>query len=616
MSIEKEEPEETKPVPKEEGNDSKEGRQKGHRKFSAKVVLLSLPSMKELFEKVLGYDFERQTYTGYTAYLSRVITFLSCKNSNNGYSLVGGRFVQESDGFLPESDQPNLINTAVRCVREQTGLDLSPCCKWISIGTFVYNRNDTLGNAAVYEYTTVFLPDVWSLFEAENKAANQKTEELKTEELKVEKEEKGTSNVIGKDDALLDSSSCEDDPNTAQEETLLPSDGDNELLSRINDLKVADLKNELSARGVEFARNAKKADLVVLLKESLSAPPSQDSEEQVAIPSQTPVETVEAVGTVEAVETELCVAPKEQVEEDIQKLPSLKRPASDDPQSDTPKKTKTESLKKVNISGSTIELLEYIPLTTTTLYQALMHHKNDHFELSVTAELLREGIIRHLACFIAACLQANSSSIKGAEKSSNEARKKPPTLVHLYLSFFDERHMGYVWAEDILQLLNCVGFRFSRKTWSALTSDLDKVHYRTLEPPTATISYSLPRPPLESSSQSERPSSVFTKNGVVYDICNLIEQSEQFSKSQVVVKDLQSVIVEKAKLLADYEMKQKKMASAIDKQNDQICDLKREREEQKKRSEDLKKLLEAALSSLSQGLKIVRDKEPHEKDKA
>ncbi len=36
--------------------------------------------------------------------------------------------------------EPNLIQTAIRVVWEQTGMNLSKCSKWKLIATFVYNR--------------------------------------------------------------------------------------------------------------------------------------------------------------------------------------------------------------------------------------------------------------------------------------------------------------------------------------------------------------------------------------------------------------------------------------------------------------------------------------------
>lgn len=68
-------------------------------KYGVKVILLSLPSMISLYENVYGYDFDKQTISGYTTPLNKNLSFLSFRNQNDGYSLIGGKFNRELDGF-------------------------------------------------------------------------------------------------------------------------------------------------------------------------------------------------------------------------------------------------------------------------------------------------------------------------------------------------------------------------------------------------------------------------------------------------------------------------------------------------------------------------------------
>lgn len=68
------------------------------------------------------------------------------------------------------------------------------------------------------------------------------------------------------------------------------------------------------------------------------------------------------------------------------------------------------------------------------------------------------------------------------------------------------------------------------------------------------------------------------KDGVLYDLDNLIEQGKRFSKAQIQLQELSERLDEKEKQVSDFETKQKKMTSAIEKQNDEICALKREKE--------------------------------------
>lgn len=69
-------------------------------KYGVKVVMLSLPSLTEFYEEVCGYDFTKQITRNHNTYFNRLVSFISFKNQNNGYSLVGGKFNLELDGFL------------------------------------------------------------------------------------------------------------------------------------------------------------------------------------------------------------------------------------------------------------------------------------------------------------------------------------------------------------------------------------------------------------------------------------------------------------------------------------------------------------------------------------
>ena len=92
-----------------------------------------------------------------------MFSFLCSKNHNEGLALIGGKFDSSLDGFLDNSQNPNLIATAIRCVKQQTGIDLSLCKRWKHIISFVYNRDDSLAKDAPLEFSYIFLPDVWSI---------------------------------------------------------------------------------------------------------------------------------------------------------------------------------------------------------------------------------------------------------------------------------------------------------------------------------------------------------------------------------------------------------------------------------------------------------------------
>ena len=62
---------------------------------------------------------------------------------------------------------------------------------------------------------------------------------------------------------------------------------------------------------------------------------------------------------------------------------------------------------------------------------------------------------------------------------------------------------------------------------------------------------------------------------------------------------------EKTNSLTDYESRQKKMSSAIEKQNEEICSMKREKDSLSRKNEELKKIIESTLESLNRGMKLM-----------
>lgn len=110
-------------------------------KFNVKVLMIQLPQIVDIYEKIFGNDFDAINSLGKSklVHFNRVISMLVAKNANDGYSLIGGKFVRHLDGLLANGE-PNLIATAIRVVKEQTGLNLSGCKEWKGFASFVYNK--------------------------------------------------------------------------------------------------------------------------------------------------------------------------------------------------------------------------------------------------------------------------------------------------------------------------------------------------------------------------------------------------------------------------------------------------------------------------------------------
>ncbi|XP_070808348.1 cell cycle and apoptosis regulator protein 2 [Pituophis catenifer annectens] len=127
--------------------------------FSAKVLLLSSPGIEELYRNCLLYIEEPSDQREIPEHPTKQIKFLLEKKADE-LVLLGGEWSPSLDGADPATSPTVLIRTAIRCVKAQIGLDLSPCTKWYRFAEFRYLRE---GNPSYQEQTVVFLPDIWSL---------------------------------------------------------------------------------------------------------------------------------------------------------------------------------------------------------------------------------------------------------------------------------------------------------------------------------------------------------------------------------------------------------------------------------------------------------------------
>uniref|UniRef100_A0A8C5S1N5 Cell cycle and apoptosis regulator 2 n=1 Tax=Laticauda laticaudata TaxID=8630 RepID=A0A8C5S1N5_LATLA len=127
--------------------------------FSSKVLLLSSPGIEEFYRNCLLYIEEPSDQREIPEHPTKQIKFLLGKKAEE-LLLVGGEWSPCLDGADPATNPTVLIHTAIRCVKAQIGLDLSPCMKWYRLAEFRYLRE---GNPSYQEQTVVFLPDIWSL---------------------------------------------------------------------------------------------------------------------------------------------------------------------------------------------------------------------------------------------------------------------------------------------------------------------------------------------------------------------------------------------------------------------------------------------------------------------
>ncbi|KAL3177290.1 hypothetical protein MRX96_009973 [Rhipicephalus microplus] len=94
--------------------------------FSAKVMLLSSPSLEELYQQTCALA-EDESRSGTAMHPARVLSFLVGLKGKSETVAIGGPWSPSLDGPNPDSDPQTLIRTAVRTCRALTGIDLSAC---------------------------------------------------------------------------------------------------------------------------------------------------------------------------------------------------------------------------------------------------------------------------------------------------------------------------------------------------------------------------------------------------------------------------------------------------------------------------------------------------------
>ncbi|KAI1309490.1 Cell cycle and apoptosis regulator protein 2 [Halotydeus destructor] len=698
-------------------------------RYGVKVLLLSLPSMAEIYERVIGLDKENKMNSkAYHLYFNKLISLLCIRSYNDGHSFVGGKYNVELDGFFDGTETPNLIATAVRCTKAQTGIDLSPCKKWVNIATFAYNRDESVEPEAELDYSVVYIPDVWSLLDkklsinsepsfvksesidatvesaAENETVNISTADDKVDcgsgledasNMLIENQQQTVAEIVVQPTPATNEASSyeiafEPDVSSLNDSSLVINEGDTadssaisatdqsmdtdlepaaatvrapsaalqemrDFLDNIGELKVVDLRNELKKRDYKIDKQ-KKADLVILLTDlvekeiaqessaigdeaSPSAAVNANTEEQDhvedtvddSVVKSEPIEEPIIVPVIEAsvgsgdvsnvAEPSVVVTSDvvenvtsvngDQLSQSVSSAGSSKRKLdADSPQEPEAKKTKVSPEKSQNskvVVEPGVIVAKGDSLDVVTLFQVLGHRKYDHFELIVTAELLRESLVYHFANYVLSCLIFNKPLTKSSDSTDAEGKTVTNAYALLAFSYFDSNHCGYIVTDDLLKVLHNCGFSISKKGWSSLVGDNDKIYYRSLNEPDKIFDFKHIDPLSVSSGETgstkSHGSAVFMRNGSVYDIIKLIEQSEDDEKMKASFDDklkaLQVKLDAQKEQITEFETRHKKMTSAVGTQNDEICSLKREKEALRVKHEDLLKLVDGFMGNIT-----------------
>ncbi|TRY88147.1 hypothetical protein DNTS_029452 [Danionella cerebrum] len=93
--------------------------------FAVRVLLLSLPCLKEMFAVCCNLSEDGENLK------QKPFMLVDCGGE---LRLPGGSWFPEADGTSPGEDGLTLVNTAIRCLRDQTGFDLSACTRRVESG--------------------------------------------------------------------------------------------------------------------------------------------------------------------------------------------------------------------------------------------------------------------------------------------------------------------------------------------------------------------------------------------------------------------------------------------------------------------------------------------------
>lgn len=204
------------------------------------------------------------------SYLPLDIKFLVSKRKG-GLQLVGGPWNEAVDGGNPMLDDACLVRAAVRHVRTSTGIDLSPCREWVKFLQIHYHRPEEVDKEKGVTYKEQLEITTVMLVLDTNKAAKRYTAPAADGAWVAEAAVAPA--VAG---PAVSPSTAPGEPSAAASNASSSSSGAPAHISSrtgtaltpslISDMKVADLRAELSARGLDG--KGKKEELVSRLIEA------------------------------------------------------------------------------------------------------------------------------------------------------------------------------------------------------------------------------------------------------------------------------------------------------------------------------------------------------------
>lgn len=550
-------------------------------------------------------------------------------------------FVPEvTNKFERNERQPDLIATCKRIAFEQIGLDLSQCASWTLLSTFIYNnRSDYFSPKASVEYSYIYIPHLWTIksdkFD-DNIMTNKLVNGTGGDTKGFQEDESNLTNIQiegpNKIDKTLDQLINLSDEDLKSE--LFKFNIEHEDSATREDL-ITLLRNHLSRPKEELteASDPQPESTTTGQNDELK---SQHTETDVQL-EESQLEEGEVISSAGASDCEIeqddetHTAKRKLPDEDKPIGGNLKKPCIS-------KELKVELMKDAFIVRSRDQQLH---LNLVPLYETHQPAKYDQFELSVASNILKESLVQHFSEYILTTLvedskfrrkdPSNASSVttysssnsqdtpsdtnnntKSASKSNDvkfdalgEVTREYPSsrYINLAFSYFDINQTGYIQYEDLLKLFTNTGLTISKRAMISLIGEGEKFNYRTLADLSpqlqATYIYELPEQFYSLfSSEMDRNLKQESKEGIegdamiqfkgqTYDLNKLIQQARDTEALRVSLVDRFNFAIENSDKQAEeihvLEVSRNSLAKAIKAQNDEICELKRERDSLKKK---------------------------------
>jgi hypothetical protein len=127
-----------------------------HTRWFAKVVLLTGYSADD-YDEIMDSDKQKD--------VTQKIKFIVQRQDRSQLMLLGGEWEPTVDGDGDPAQDATLIPAAIRHVREQLQLDLSPCTRWYRFLDIHYHRvvPNTVPAMVARDITVIYVPAVWDL---------------------------------------------------------------------------------------------------------------------------------------------------------------------------------------------------------------------------------------------------------------------------------------------------------------------------------------------------------------------------------------------------------------------------------------------------------------------